>query len=251
MKTAVIADIHGNLVALDTVLDELRAEPVDRIVCLGDVVADGPQPRGVVARLQSLGCPVVRGNMDDWFLNPGPPEAVDEDPQQVGDIEHWGVSCLSSAEMDYLRSFQKTVSVPLADKAELLCVHGSPRSNTEDISATTSEGDLDRILAGLQPALLASGHTHAAMVRRHRESILINPGSVGSPSVRRTGGRRPCWAEFAVITWDTGGASIDLRRRLVDFDLLARTARESGMPHADWWIQRWQDGRTFGDLGTA
>ncbi len=245
MKVAVISDIHGNLLALDAVLDELQTAPVDRIVCLGDVVADGPQPQGVVARLQGLGCPVVRGNMDDWFLDPGPPEAGGEDSRRIGDIEHWGVSCLSIAEMDYLRTFRTTVSVALAGEAELLCVHGSPRSNTEDISATSSEDDLDRKLGGLQPAVLASGHTHAAMFRRHREMILINPGSVGSPSVRTAGGRRPCWAEYAVMTWQDGGASVDLRRRIVDFDLLALTARESGMPHADWWIQRWQDARAF------
>ena len=240
MKVAVIADIHGNLVALDAVLDELETAPVDRIVCLGDVVADGPQPQGVIARLQGLGCPVVRGNMDDWFLNPGPPEAGGEDPQRIGDIELWGVSCLSNTELDYLRTFQKIVSLPLADRTELLCVHGSPRSNTEDIRATTTEDDVDRILSGLRPAVLASGHTHAAMLRQHRETILINPGSVGNPSPRTAGGRRPCWAEYAVLVWNHNGASIDFRRRVVDYDLLAQTARESGMPHADWWIQRWQ-----------
>jgi len=240
MRIAVLADIHGNLLALDNVLGRLEAAPVDQIVCLGDVASDGPQPAGVVDRLRGLGCPVVRGNMDDWVLDPGPPEGSGQDLHLLGEIQHWGASRLSRADRDYLRTFSETVSVRLAEDARLLCVHGSPRSNTDNILPTTPEDELDRQMAGLTPpTILASGHTHAAMVRRHREMILMNPGSVGSPSVRTPGGRRPCWAEYAVITWDHGAASIDLRREPVDFDQFARTARDSGMPHADWWVGGW------------
>jgi predicted phosphodiesterase len=64
MTIALIADIHGNLTALEAVLDALRVEPTGEIVCLGDVAATGSQPREVVRRLRDLGCPMVMSNAD-------------------------------------------------------------------------------------------------------------------------------------------------------------------------------------------
>lgn len=59
MRIALIADLHGNLAALDAVLADLQAAHVDQAVCLGDVAAIGPQPREVTARMREYGCPVV------------------------------------------------------------------------------------------------------------------------------------------------------------------------------------------------
>ncbi|HEX5442031.1 MAG TPA: metallophosphoesterase family protein, partial [Ktedonobacterales bacterium] len=73
-KIAIIADIHGNLPALEAVLAAVAAEGVERIVCLGDVATLGPQPREVIARLRTLGCPVVMGNTDAILLAPQPDE---------------------------------------------------------------------------------------------------------------------------------------------------------------------------------
>ena len=63
-KIAILADIHGNLPALDAVLAQIDAEGIERVVCLGDVATLGPQPREVIARVRALGCPVVMGNTD-------------------------------------------------------------------------------------------------------------------------------------------------------------------------------------------
>jgi predicted phosphodiesterase len=64
MRIALIADIHGNVVALDEVLAELEEKAVDQIVCLGDVAAGGPRPVETLERLRELDCPVVMGNAD-------------------------------------------------------------------------------------------------------------------------------------------------------------------------------------------
>ena len=70
MRLAIISDIHGNLVALQTVLADIETARVDQIVCLGDVAANGAQPRDVIEKMRALGCPMVRGNTDEWFLAP-------------------------------------------------------------------------------------------------------------------------------------------------------------------------------------
>src|SRR5207248_10178676 len=68
MRVALIADIHGNAVGLDAVLAELEREPVDSIVCLGDVAQGGAEPAQVVDRLRALGCRCVFGNSDEFLL---------------------------------------------------------------------------------------------------------------------------------------------------------------------------------------
>lgn len=70
MRVAIIADLHGNRIALDVVLADIERESVDGIVCLGDVAATGPQPQETVERLRELDCPVVMGNADTELLRP-------------------------------------------------------------------------------------------------------------------------------------------------------------------------------------
>lgn len=67
-KIALLADIHGNLPALEAVLAEITAEGIERTVCLGDVASLGPQPNEVIARLRALGCPTVMGNTNAVLL---------------------------------------------------------------------------------------------------------------------------------------------------------------------------------------
>ena len=67
-KIAILADVHGNLPALEAVLAEIATEGIERIICLGDLATLGPQPHEVIARLRGLECPVVMGNTDADLL---------------------------------------------------------------------------------------------------------------------------------------------------------------------------------------
>ena len=75
MRIAIIADIHGNALALDAALADIERGGYDHLVCLGDVIQGGPQPEQVVARLRSLGCPTVLGNADAYLLTGAETEA--------------------------------------------------------------------------------------------------------------------------------------------------------------------------------
>jgi len=87
MRIALLADIHGNLVALETVLHEIAQESVDQIVCLGDVGALGPQPHEVITCLRQSHCPVILGNTDAWLLSP--PGAKTSDSETIRTITSW------------------------------------------------------------------------------------------------------------------------------------------------------------------
>lgn len=240
MRVALIADIHGNCVALEAVLADLEQEPVDQLVCLGDVAATGPQPREALARLQALAYPVVMGNTEDWLLNPEPWPAEDEDGRAVLEIELWGADQLTETERAFIRSFQPTVEVSLGEGQSSLCYHGSPRSYDDVIRPTTPEEVLEDLLAGIDAGILAGGHTHEPMVRVFGEKLLVNPGSVGLPRIQ-AGGKvwNPLWAEYALLKARDGQLSVELRRVPVDFELLREAVDESSMPHGERWLRDW------------
>ena len=236
MRIAIISDIHGNSVALDAVLSALQEEQVDRTVCLGDVATDGPQPSEVIANLRTLNTPVVMGNMDAWLLNPHPYPGNSRNARCGNEIRSWDVGRLSSSDLSYVHAFQTTIKMSLDKTVELLCYHGSPQSNVEGISSATSDEDLERLLSGCRTTLLAGGHTHTQMLRRHSGTTIINPGSVGAPPVQDGHDSRSAWAEYGVVCLESGNLGIEFRRIPVDLNLLIQSARESGMPHADWWL---------------
>jgi len=237
MRIAIFSDIHGNGVALESVLNDLKTEHIDHVVCLGDISTNGPQPREVIAQLKAQNSSVVMGNMDAWFLNPHPLGGNSKSAQWGNEIRSWCVSQLSSDDLNYLRTFQATIEISLDISTDLLCYHGSPQSNEEGISSTTPDEDLERMLSGYQVTVLAGGHTHTQMVRRYGDTTIFNPGSVGAPSQKGLD-RHPLWAEYGVIGWENGGLRIELRRVPVDVNLVKQAALDSSMPHADWWIKQ-------------
>jgi predicted phosphodiesterase len=247
MRIALIADIHGNLVALDAVLDDLSHERVDQVICLGDIAAFGPQPDEVVARLRNLGWPVVMGDTDATLLRPEAP-ATDETLRRLQDIDRWALARLTLAERDFIAAFPSTIATALAADISLLCYHGSPRCFKDRIYATTSAEELDHLLAGTAAHLYAGGHTHICMLRRHRDVHVLNPGSVGlaydrvpSPELSAATVRNPPWGEYAILTSAGSYVSLDLRRVPFDVRAVRQAARDSGMPHAAWWCAGWSE----------
>ena len=239
-RIGVIADVHGNLLALEAVLAELEREELDGLVCLGDV-AVGPQPAEALARVRSLGCPVVKGNWDDWFCE-GIPPADDEIGQKLVEIGEFWVAQLSAEELAVMRGFPTTVELDLGDGETALCFHGSPSSNEVGIYSITPDETLAQILGDARAPVLLCGHTHLQMLRRLEYALVVNPGAVGLPFSEwapHTIAIAP-WAEYGVVSHDQGRLHVDLRRTTYDVEALLKLSRGSGMPHAQWWADCWQ-----------
>jgi putative phosphoesterase len=243
LTIALVADIHGNLAAFDAVLDALKAEPPDQIVCLGDVAATGPQPSEVLRRLRELSCPVVMGNADAELLDVAPPGSeTDEESRRIADIDRWCAAQLGDADRAFLASFQPTVEISLGEESRLLCCHGSPRSYDDVILATMPDEELEAMIAGHDAAIIAGGHTHIRMLRAYRGREVINPGSVGLAYQFFPDGsvRVPPWAEFAMLSQaEAGVVRADFRRVPYSRDATARAMIEREMPHAAWWAADW------------
>lgn len=231
MRVALISDLHGNLTALETVLADLDRGRPDRVLCLGDVAATGPQPRETVERLRGFGCPVVMGNADDELLR-AIPDAGNEEGRRIVEIDRWCVEQLAPEHLDYLREFRPTLEVSLGSGLMLLCFHGSPLSFDDSIVATTPEEELARMFSESEAAVMAGGHTHEQFVRQYGETVLINPGSVGL---------NPPVAEYALVDFEDRRLAVELRRLPLDTEKIRHEALGSGMPHAGWWAGLWKE----------
>lgn len=243
MKVALIADIHGNLVALNAALAAIGRLDVDHIICLGDVAAVGPQPVEVINLLAELSLPVVMGNTDDWLLEPVSWD-VDSDERRLSrDVMLWNAEQLGAAERDLIRDYAPRLSYTFDEGVTLLCYHGSPRNYDDIIRPTTPEEALAEMFEDYEAQVMAGGHTHVPMVRQYFDSFLVNPGSVGLPQVSRRDGQRlnPTWAEYALLEWQQSQLTVSLRRARYPLATLAAAVRASGMPHADYWLSDWRE----------
>lgn len=244
MRLAIISDIHGNKVALETVLKAISSQNIDQILCLGDVAATGPQPREVIKRLREIGCPVVMGNMDAWLLQTEPKEQPDLRRQRWQEIDLWCAAQLSTADRAYLQSFQPGIEYPLPGEKKLVCYHGSPRSYTERIFHVTPDEALEEALAGVQGDLMVGGHTHVQMFRRFKGILVFNPGSVGLAMDRTSPMneiRQAAFAEYAIVACDPTAFHVELHRVAFDLQRFIQAMHDSGMPYAEWWASCWKE----------
>ena len=234
MRIALISDLHANLVALDAVLADAAAADAGRVICLGDIVSLGPEPRETLARLRERGIPCVQGNHDP--LAPNPP--------CLAELEAWCEACLTADERAWLRALPSRIEIALDATTTLLCVHGSPRSFDEQVLAETTNADLETMLTGHEATITVCGHTHVQLLRRVRDRLIVNVGSVGMPFEEAYHGegepRVLPWAEYAIVSFENGRLSVDLRRVPFEFAAYAERVRKSGMPEGEAWLGQWR-----------
>jgi len=241
LRVAIISDIHGNNIALEAVLTDLKQIQPDVLVCLGDIAVLGPRPREVIDLLRATECAYVMGNTDDWLFTPEPWQADNEIQQAILEIELWCAQHLSKRDLDFIRTFQSTQEIRLENGEIMLCYHGSPCSYDDVIGSTTSEEELEELLTGVSASILVGGHTHEPMYRVYQDKALINPGSVGLPRIiAGEQVRNPLWAEYAVVEIREDDFRLELRRTSIKKEALEKAVAGSGMPHAKLWLSDWR-----------
>lgn len=246
MRIAVISDMHGNNLAFETVLADIKQKGTDQIVCLGDAIQGGPQPAEVVQNLRALNCPVVMGNADAWLLSgeeTGDEGIPSERLKKMGEIRLWSLSQLSDDDQAFISGFQPTVTISLGDGLDILCFHGSPASFDDIILPDAPKDIFHKYLGAYSDHILTGGHTHAQQVRRNGELFFFNPGSVGfAYSHYQPDGQfyADPWAEYAILTVENCQTSLEFRRIPFDVDELIRIYGDSGRPFADEAIAQYQ-----------
>lgn len=242
MKIALISDIHGNHVALTAVLHDLERHQPHKLICLGDIATIGPQPKEVMATLQTLDCTFIQGNHDAALLKPEKALAYNIHPALHANLA-WVVSELAPADITFLQSFLPTYELDLGADKTMLCFHATPQNNIDNIIHTTPTDLVDSYLQGTNADVMVGGHSHIQMLRKHHGRLLINPGSVGNSFTEPPPDEFPRlspWAEYAIIEYQKGAINIHFHRLPMDVEAVYDAARTSKMPNTDWWLAQYQ-----------
>ena len=220
MKIAVLADIHGNMPALERVAAHIESWKADQVIVAGDVVNRGPQPRACLQFVEEwqhmAAWQVVRGNHEDYVLVHAGPDAPKSGPEfEIYRNSYWTYRQLEG-KVDSLKTMPFQVSLPGPDGREVRVVHASMRGNRIGIYPETPAALLGRLIAP-PPVALCVGHTHRPLVRQLDNTLVVNAGSVGMPF---DGDRR---AAYAQLIWRNGRWQAEIVR--LDYDT-ARTEEQ-------------------------
>jgi putative phosphoesterase len=246
MRLAVIADIHGNCLALEAVLADIRRLGIDTVVNLGDHLSGPLEARRTADLLMVSNFPSIRGNHDRWL--------IEMDPADMGPSDKAAHAQLDATHREWLAALPAT----LVFRDEIFLCHGSPASDTtywmEQVSASgcvemAPIEDIEAAARGIDVPLILCGHTHIPRVVRLRDGrMVVNPGSVGCPGytddepvhhVVQAGTPDAC---YALLDKQDGVWSVTFRHVRYENIAMAEMARAANRPEwasalATGWIR--------------
>ncbi|PKO11701.1 MAG: hypothetical protein CVU39_27840 [Chloroflexi bacterium HGW-Chloroflexi-10] len=243
MRIALLSDIHGNSLALDAALADIATTAVDQYWILGDLVALGPDPAGVLQRLSMLkNAYFIRGNTDRYVVTgdrPGPfPQDVAQDSElirrfaEVAGTFAWTQGAITnSGWLDWLAQLPLELHKTLPDGTNCLLVHASP--GTDDgpgIDKDMPDQQIQTLLNGCSADLICVGHTHQPINRKLDGWRILNPGSISNP-------RPPVLqASYAILDATTGGCKIEHHQIDYDREQVIAQLQKLNHPGADFII---------------
>lgn len=210
MRVAVLADIHGNLPALEAVLADADVQGAERFVVLGDLADRGPFPAEVLALVRERASAVVRGNTDAQLVayQRGDAPAAWYQAAQFAPVR-WTCARLSRADSDFLAGLPFDYVLAAGGLPPVRFVHASPRSVSEPTYPDRTLRAEDA-LALIPEMVLGTGHIHVPWVARSAAGLAFNPGAVGQPF---NGDPR---AQFALLIGEGGAWRVE--HRALDYD---------------------------------
>ena len=229
MRYGVLSDIHGNLPALQRVLEALEREGVDGYLCLGDIVGYGPCPNACVSRVAELGAVTVAGNHDLMAIGRLPSPARDAASATL----RWTSSVLTPDAQRFLGELPLSAAVPDG----VVLAHGALGDPARYVASPADAAEQLRELARRHPRadVLLLGHTHANLAYSERrgtqlylkdgavalpgdDRFLLNPGQVGQSRERGPLARALVLdldarsARFLKVSYDVEAVRASLRR---------------------------------------
>lgn len=188
-KIALIADIHGNLTALNTVLQDIHTRGITHIYCLGDIAIKGISPNEVTNLIRQNCEVVLRGNCDHLLAH-----------NCVVPLQKWTTEHMTKENIDYLGSLPFSYEFYLSGHLIRL-FHASPfstkhifnplHSNAENEYSNFEIDNPMKLFENTKfigktekdpiPDIVGYAHIHSPNIFRYKNKTIFNTGSVGLP----------------------------------------------------------------------
>lgn len=185
MKIAILSDLHGNIIALEAVLEAAKKENVERLIILGDFVGYYYHPDKIINLLQSYKFDAIKGNheiiLEDLYKNRISGEEI---KQKYGSGHEIALKKLGEFELNWLFELPTQLNLEI-DNVKFQLNHGSPNSINEYLYPDSNIANLESCNSNIHDFVLI-GHSHYSFNYKCKDSILINCGSVGQS--RQLGG---------------------------------------------------------------
>ncbi|HEY1294551.1 MAG TPA: metallophosphoesterase family protein [Chloroflexota bacterium] len=251
MRLAVLSDIHGNPIALDAVLQDVQSTGgADLFLLLGDLVAIGYDPIGVLERIAALpNVCCVQGNTDRYVVTGQRPHPSIEDAQadpelvsrivEVANSFAWTQGVISAGGwFNWLAGLPLEQRFDLSDGTRLLGVHVAPgQDDGVGIHPRLSDVELAEHVANAQADLICVGHTHWPLDRTVSGGRVINSGSVSNPAAF------DLRASYAIIEATAEGLRVEHRRVAYDVEAVIEAVERSHHPSGAFIISHFRGER--------
>ena len=231
---ALLSDVHGNLPAFQSVIEDVRETGVDEIWCLGDLIGYGAQPDECVALARDVCDLCLIGNHDLVVLDK---LSIDDFSMNAALAAKWTQENVSKETLEWLGGLE-----PSDTSRAMGLYHASPRDPVWEYVLSALLADL--CMDQMSPRIGAVGHSHVALYFWRKEGTsasgeiapggteydlsegewIINPGSVGQP---RDGDPRAAWMLLDFERW-----TASWRRVEYPIDDAANAIRTAGLPEA-------------------
>ena len=182
MRIAVISDIHSNIYALESVLEDINQRDIEMIVCTGDLVGYGTRPNEVIDTIKKERILTIMGNYDEAIGNykiicgcdyPDP-----KDAEKAGLSMQFTGTETTEENKRFLRNLPSEATFKVGKKT-IRFVHGSTRIINEYLKENSKEAQ--EVMNEITEDILVCGHTHIPYIKAYGEKLLINAGSIGKP----------------------------------------------------------------------
>ena len=184
MKIAIISDIHGNLEALKATLKNIEERRVDKIICLGDIIAKGVHFKECIELIQKNCDVVIQGNCDRYFSEKH--IDIETKPEEERKRIGWIQSIISEENRNYLLNLPFCYEFYMSGSLVRL-FHATPTANNK---ATLNVDSIETKYKMFLPSkntqtqnkadVIIYGHIHHPYMDKLYNKTLINVGSVGN-----------------------------------------------------------------------
>lgn len=216
MRIALISDIHSNLYALISVLEDIENKKANKIYCLGDIVGYHSFPNEVVELIRDRKIISIKGNHDKDIT-----EQKFDKSKESDFIKDWTYENLKKENREFLLSLPESLEAEYEDK-KIKLVHGSTTSIEEYLHENSEASK--KTIEEFNGDILVCAHTHFPYIKYYDNKMLINTGRIGKPKIGRPN------STYILLDIEDKNIAVEIVEVAYNFQLAAEDMRIKNLP---------------------